>query len=51
LEVLKRKGGVSVDWEGPNGYKVMVLQWLDERGLSGIKDLMFATVVNLRGAV
>jgi centromere protein I len=51
LEVLKSEGGVSINWEGPNGYKVMVLQWLDERGLSGIKDLMFATVMNLKGAV
>ena len=51
LEVLKRKGGVSVDWEGPKGYKAMVLQWLGERGLDGVKDLMFATVMNLKGAV
>jgi centromere protein I len=51
LEVLKQKGGVSVSWDGANGYKVMVLQWLDERGLSGIKDLMFATVMKLKGAV
>ncbi|KAF1829221.1 Mis6-domain-containing protein [Decorospora gaudefroyi] len=50
LEVLKRNGGVSVNWEGPSGYKVFVLHWLDERGLSGIKDLMFATVMNLKGA-
>jgi centromere protein I len=49
LEGLKSRGGVSVDWEGPNGYKVMVLQWLTERGLGGIRDLMFATVTNLKG--
>ncbi|KAI4651159.1 uncharacterized protein J4E79_009358 [Alternaria viburni] len=49
LEVLKSKGGVSVDWEGADGYKVMVLQWLTERGLGGIRDLMFATVINLKG--
>jgi centromere protein I len=49
LEILKNKGGVSVDWEGADGYKVMVLQWLTERGLGGIRDLMFATVINLKG--
>ncbi|CAA9963872.1 mis6 domain-containing protein [Pyrenophora teres f. maculata] len=48
LEILKRKGGVSVDWEGPSGFKVMVLQWLDERGMGGIRSLMFATVMNLK---
>jgi len=51
LESLKRKGGVSVDWEGPGGFKVMVLQWLDERGMGGIRALMFATVMNLKTAV
>jgi centromere protein I len=50
LEALKRKGGVSVEWEGAEGYKVLVLQWLDERGLGGIKHLMFATVMNLKGS-
>lgn len=49
LEVLKRKGGVGVDWDGSNGYKVFVLHWLAERGLGGIKDLMFATVTELKG--
>ncbi|KAI4908679.1 hypothetical protein J4E90_008411 [Alternaria incomplexa] len=49
LEVLKSKGGVDADWEGADGYKVMVLQWLTERGLGGIRDLMFATVINLKG--
>jgi centromere protein I len=48
LEVLKRKGGVSVDWDGAAGYKVFVLNWLAERGLGGIRDLMFATVTELR---
>jgi centromere protein I len=49
LEVLGSRGGVSVDWEGAGGYKVMVLQWLTERGLGGIRDLMFATVIHLKG--
>lgn len=51
LEVLRKKGGVSVDWDGPNGYKVLVLNWLAERGISGIRDLMFATVSDLKGKV
>ncbi|KAI1517351.1 mis6 domain-containing protein [Pyrenophora tritici-repentis] len=51
LETLKRKGGVSVEWEGPSGFKVMVLQWLDERGMGGIRSLMFATVMNLKTAL
>jgi centromere protein I len=38
-----------VDWDGSNGYKVFVLHWLAERGLGGIKDLMFATVTELKG--
>lgn len=49
LELLKLKGGVSAEWDGPNGYKVFVLRWLDEHGLDGIKDLMFAIATNLRG--
>jgi centromere protein I len=49
LEVLKRKGGVSVDWDGANGFKVMVLNWLAERGMGGLRELMFATVTELRG--
>jgi centromere protein I len=48
LALLKKEGGVSVHWEGANGYKVFVLQWLNARGLGGIKDLMFATVTNLK---
>jgi centromere protein I len=48
LALLKKEGGVGVDWEGANGYKVFVLQWLNERGLGGIKSLMFATVTNLK---
>jgi centromere protein I len=48
LEVLKRKGGVSVDWDGAGGYKVFVLEWMAQRGLGGVKELMFATVSELR---
>jgi centromere protein I len=49
LKVLKRNGGVSVDWDGSNGYKVFVLNWLAERGLEGVRTLMFAIVTDLRG--
>jgi centromere protein I len=51
LEVLKRKGGVDVDWDGAQGYKVFAMNWLGDRGLDGIRDLMFATVSELRGKV
>lgn len=47
LAVLKN-GGVNVDWEGAGGYKVFVLEWLAERGLGGLRELMFATVTDLR---
>lgn len=49
LDQLKSRGGVSVDWDGPEGYKVHVLRWMEERGLGGVKDLMFAIATNLRG--
>lgn len=45
-----RNGGVNVDWEGANGYKVHVLNWLAERGLGGLRELMFATVTDLRSS-
>lgn len=51
LEVLKLKGGVRAEWDGPDGYKVLVLRWLADRGLDGIKNLMFAIATNLRGKV
>ena len=49
LEVLKKKGGVIVNWKGVQGYKVMALNWLADRGLGGLRDLMFATVKELKG--
>lgn len=49
LKVLNRNGGVSADWDGSNGYKVFVLNWLAERGLEGVRNLMFAIVTDLRG--
>ncbi|KAJ4378688.1 Phosphate metabolism transcription protein [Didymella sp. IMI 355093] len=43
-----RDGGISVDWDGADGYKVFVLNWLADRGLGGLKELMFATVTDLK---
>lgn len=43
-----RDGGIKVDWDGPDGYKVFVLNWLAERGLGGLRELMFATVTDLK---
>jgi centromere protein I len=40
--------GVNVEWEGTNGYKVFVLDWLTKRGLGGLRELMFATVTDLK---
>lgn len=48
LEVLKRNGGIGVDWDGAMGYKVFVMNWLAERGLGGIRQFMFATVTDLK---
>ena len=47
LAALK-DGGISVDWDGPNGYKVFAVNWLAERGLGGIRELMFSTVSDLK---
>lgn len=43
-----RNAGVDVDWEGADGYKVYVLNWLAERGLDGLRKIVFATVTDLR---
>ncbi|KAF2865583.1 Mis6-domain-containing protein [Massariosphaeria phaeospora] len=45
LAVLKKNGGVNVDWEK---YKVQVLHWLAERGCGGIRDFMFAAKTDLK---
>lgn len=44
-----RDEGLEMEWEGANGYKVFVLNWLAERGLGGLRELMFATVTDLKG--
>lgn len=51
LDVHRKNGGVDVDWDGPNGYKVFVMKWMAERGLAGTRDLMFTTVKDLKGKV
>ena len=48
LASLRHGEGVSVDWDGAKGYKVFVLNWLAERGLGGLRELMFATVTDLK---
>ncbi|KAL5389615.1 hypothetical protein PMIN06_010047 [Paraphaeosphaeria minitans] len=39
LEMLKAAGGVNIDWDA---YRVRVLKWMEERGLAGPKEFMFA---------
>jgi centromere protein I len=48
LASLRNGGAISVDWDGADGYKVFVLNWLAERGLGGLRELMFATVTDLK---
>ncbi|KAF3049884.1 hypothetical protein E8E11_002227 [Didymella keratinophila] len=48
LASLRIGEGLSVDWDGAKGYKVFVLNWLAERGLGGLRELMFATVTDLK---
>jgi centromere protein I len=45
LEMLRARGGVSVQWEA---YRVRVLNWMEERGLAGPKEFMFAASNQLR---
>lgn len=45
LEVLKRNGGVEVEWEA---YRVRMLKWCEERGLGGMKEFVFASNQELR---
>lgn len=51
LHLLRREGGVNVEWDGAEGYKVTVLNWLAERGLVGMRSLMFVTVTDLKNSV
>lgn len=44
LEVLGKNGGVSVEYDHPHGYRMFVLEWMADRGLTGMSDLMVNTV-------
>ncbi|KAF2463628.1 Mis6-domain-containing protein [Lindgomyces ingoldianus] len=46
VEVLSKNGGVSVSWDQ---YRIHVLKWMADRGCSGFKDLLSATVSNIKG--
>lgn len=45
LVVLSKEGGLELAWKQ---YRVQVLNWLEGRGLAGIKRLMYATMTGLR---
>jgi centromere protein I len=44
LVALAAEGGVSVDWRE---YRVWVVGWLAERGLAGVRELVFAAMKDL----
>jgi len=46
LVALAAEGGVSVDWRE---YRVWVVEWLAERGLGGVRDLVFGAMKELGG--
>jgi centromere protein I len=46
LVALAAEGGVSVDWRE---YRVWVVGWLAERGLGGVRELVFAAMKDLGG--
>lgn len=45
LVALGKEGGLNVSWKE---YRLRVLDWLEKRGMSGIKELMYVTVKDLR---
>ncbi|KAF2640917.1 Mis6-domain-containing protein [Massarina eburnea CBS 473.64] len=45
LDVLRRNGGVDVDWEG---FRIEVLAWMEGRGLGGLKEFLWASSDTLR---
>ncbi|KAF2432215.1 Mis6-domain-containing protein [Tothia fuscella] len=47
LGVLGYEGGMKISWKQ---CRVNMLQWMDERGIAGIKGLLFATMRNLMNA-
>jgi centromere protein I len=46
LTTLGREGGITVSWKE---YRLEVLDWLESRGLSGVKELMYMAIKDLRG--
>jgi centromere protein I len=44
LEVLAYEGGMKINWQN---CRVSMLNWMEVRGLDGIKTLLFATIKNL----
>ncbi|CAI6329433.1 unnamed protein product [Periconia digitata] len=45
LDVLRKRGGVDIEWER---YRVEVLRWLEARGLAGIKEFLWASSESLK---
>jgi centromere protein I len=44
LVVLSNDGGLDISWED---YRIQVLDWMEKRGLGGVKELMQAIVKNM----
>lgn len=44
--MLAEAGGIRVGWKE---YRVEVLEWLDERGVKGVGELMGCTMKGLMG--
>ncbi|KAF2083884.1 hypothetical protein K490DRAFT_50580, partial [Saccharata proteae CBS 121410] len=44
LTVLGQEGGIEVNWRD---YRVQVLKWMEERGVGGVKQLMYVTMRDL----
>ncbi|KAF2146035.1 uncharacterized protein K452DRAFT_315297 [Aplosporella prunicola CBS 121167] len=44
LHRLAKAGGMELSWKA---YRVEVLRWLEEKGVTGIRDFMFATMKDL----
>lgn len=47
LTVLGNEGGLKVSW---GNYRLEVLKWLEERGVKGVRELMFNTMTQLMSA-
>lgn len=47
LTVLGNEGGLRISW---GNYRLEVLKWLEERGVKGVRELMFNTMKHLMSA-